>query len=275
MASSSDSTTRSTGERLAPIGDALAARAVGPVLADALDELALGGDGVHDEVVAAAVGARAPREVVDVEVRHGGRDDGPLPVEHGVVHERDGEAPHVASSRLRARARSAPTGRAAARACARSPARGATARSRRGCPRRGPRGRARRGTRPGACTAGTRAGRPCRGLCDSSIVDASLPSTPGRRRAHASTTAIAATSPPVITKSPERDLLVDVRPHPLVEPLVAAADEHHRVAPRELAHLAPDRARAPAASAARGAPARPPGASASSDSMPRRGRRRA
>jgi hypothetical protein len=40
--------------------------------------------------------------------------------------------------------------------------------------------------------------------------------------------AIAATSPPVSTKSPEAELLVDEGAHPLVEALVAAADQRDR-----------------------------------------------
>ena len=61
-AASSDVDDPQHAERLAAVGDAPAARAVRPVIADAGDELALRGDGVRDEVVGAPVAsARSAR----------------------------------------------------------------------------------------------------------------------------------------------------------------------------------------------------------------------
>ena len=229
-----------------------------PVLADARHELALGGDRVHEEVVAAAVRPRAPREVVDVEVRDGGRHDRPPGVEHRVVNERDRERLTAVLRLARTRLLLEQVGPALAR-FARAPARGATRDLGVVAARRGAAGTRAPRNSAGRVYCGYSSSPPVSGLCDSSRVEASLPRTPGRQararlddghRRH-----LAAGHHEVA----QRDLLVDVRAHALVEALVAPADEHDGGAAGELARPAPGRAGAPAASAARGAARGPSG----------------
>jgi hypothetical protein len=69
--------------------------------ADPFDELSLRGDGVGDEIVAASIRARAPREIMYVEVGHRGGDRRSLPIEHRMMNENDGDLHVWPSVRLR------------------------------------------------------------------------------------------------------------------------------------------------------------------------------
>ena len=82
--------------------------------------------------------------------------------------------------------------------------------------------RAPRGTPAGGCTAGARAGPP---RSSPRRRTPRCPARPGSSRATASTTASAASSPPVSTKSPRDSSPSTYGQHPLVHALVAAADE--------------------------------------------------
>ena len=108
-------------------------------------------------------------------------------------------------------------------ACGAAPAPGASGRPARGRPLAAPRAPRGPGTRPAGCTAGTRAGPSAN---DSSAPDASLPITPGTRRATASITTSAAASPPGEHVVADRQLAVaEVVGDPLVDALVAAAQQ--------------------------------------------------
>src|SRR6185312_6491169 len=171
-----------------------------PMRGDARGELALRGDGVDDEEALEAEGAARARDVVQVEVGERGGHDLLVLVVDRVMHEGDRQETHGSSPSRRARS-SSPSASVANRS-------GRRARVRKSDSRR--RQRRMRSWLPLVSASGTATPRKLAGrvYCgcssrpasnDSSSGESALPRTPGRRRATASTTTMAASSPPVRT----------------------------------------------------------------------------
>ena len=170
----------------------------------------------------------------------------------------------LAASGLTACEKTSKSGRR--RACAPPPARAGSALSRPWLPPRSTSGTCIPRNSAGRVYCGYSSRPPLSGLCDSSAVLASLPSTPGKRRADPLDDRHGRHLAAGEHEVAERDLFVDERPHALVEALVAPAHERDGGRSAELAQTAAKERRPWGVKSTRCART-PPSRSSSSDSM--------